>query len=72
RYAALSYVWGVCKQYMTLTGNLDAHLQRIMVRSLSRTVRNALECAEKLRLRYLWVDALYIIQNSAGDKSVEL
>ena len=66
RFIALSYVWGgtetVKLQFSNLNslskpGGLKSHLSR-----LPRTVLDAMEVVKKLDERYLWVDALCILQ----------
>jgi hypothetical protein len=69
-YAALSYVWGRIKMMSTTNLNL-AQLQQPgafedlqIQESLPRTVRHAMHLTTKLNgLRYLWVDALCIVQD---------
>ena len=69
-YAALSYVWGQIKMVNTTSQNLS-RLQKPgafealeIQRNLPRTVRHAMHLTRMLRtLRYLWVDALCIVQD---------
>ncbi|KAJ7121176.1 hypothetical protein C8R44DRAFT_981972 [Mycena epipterygia] len=39
---------------------------------LPQTIREAIFCTSKIGLRYLWVDALCILQDSKADKQVEI
>lgn len=72
-YAALSYVWGDPKQqYTTISSNLDDHLGDISVEKLPSAVADAVICTLQLGLKYLWVDALCIIQDSFQDKQREV
>ncbi|KAI8933731.1 hypothetical protein NX059_009447 [Plenodomus lindquistii] len=66
-YAALSYVWGDSKRFflcqenqepLSLPGALDSHSH-----DLPRTFRDAIEIAEKLCIRYIWIDALCVVQD---------
>lgn len=67
KYVALSYCWGHTEQLRTMRASLEEHQRRIDLAALSLTVRQAVELTRNLGLRYLWVDALCIIQDSAGD-----
>ncbi|KAK2751520.1 heterokaryon incompatibility protein [Colletotrichum kahawae] len=67
-YAALSYCWGSgAPGLITTTKNYHSHLEGIEIQSLPKTIRDAIRAARKLDLRYLWVDRLCIIQDSAED-----
>jgi hypothetical protein len=69
-YAALSYCWGsdLTGVVKTLKANKDRHCSEgIPLQSLPKTVRDAVQVCRGLRLRYLWVDALCIIQDDAED-----
>ncbi|RMJ06945.1 hypothetical protein CDV36_013449 [Fusarium kuroshium] len=49
---------------MTTRDNLSEHLEEgIDVKSLPQTFQDAIEIARGLNVRYLWIDALCIIQN---------
>ncbi|KAF2464175.1 HET-domain-containing protein [Lindgomyces ingoldianus] len=66
RYIALSYVWGDTIQ-LTLSGEkFKEFSQKHSLRNvqLPQTVSDAIELVEKLGERYLWVDALCIVQDS--------
>lgn len=67
RYAALSYCWGTGTQIRTLKQNLEQHTNFIRVTSLPRTIQDAVRVTRELKIRYLWVDALCIIQDSLDD-----
>lgn len=73
-YAALSYVWG-SKQKLTLTHNNDAKLSKFesLVEDMpSTTIVDAMKLCRRLSVRYLWVDALCILQDDNNDKAVQL
>ncbi|RFU81664.1 heterokaryon incompatibility het [Trichoderma arundinaceum] len=75
RYAALSYCWGseqeAAKQLKTTRATIDEHLLRINVNKLPQTVADAVQVCRDLHIRYLWVDALCIIQGDDDDWSEE-
>lgn len=52
---------------MTTKVNLASHLQAIPSQDLPRTLQDAVQITRELGVRYLWIDALCIIQNSTVD-----
>ncbi|KAH6618240.1 heterokaryon incompatibility protein-domain-containing protein [Chaetomium sp. MPI-SDFR-AT-0129] len=63
RYATLSYCWGK-GQFTKLTPeNLHSFLNDIPLERLPKTFQDAIYITRKLDLRYLWIDALCIIQD---------
>jgi hypothetical protein len=71
RYACLSYCWGLAQLTMTLSGTIDDFKDGINLMSLPRTIQDAIFVTRKLKLRYLWVDALCILQDDEEDKARE-
>jgi hypothetical protein len=78
-YVALSYVWGVDYQVRTTTENISEFRERIPSSSdddksfrLPKTIEDTMEVTLALGYRYLWVDALCIIQDSPVDLKVQL
>jgi hypothetical protein len=72
RFLALSYIWGGTPTFTTTTSNIDqvsseGGLGRIPG-SLPRTIEDAIRLTKLLGERYLWVDALCIIQDEAEDR----
>ncbi|KAA8627872.1 hypothetical protein SMACR_08522 [Sordaria macrospora] len=74
RFASLSYVWGVTPQKLVLEMKNEYELQRpnSLVGKVSQTISDAIHLTEQLGLKYLWVDALCIIQDSDDDKVMQL
>lgn len=73
RYACLSYCWGQERQPVVLANNtLSSLCQGIPLGTLLQTIQDAITTTRRLGLRYLWVDSLCIIQDSAEDKAVEI
>ena len=68
RYVALSYVWGSGIMLKHLCENSSTLQKHGSLRSMAlpRTILHALSVVEELQERYLWVDALCIIQDSAS------
>ena len=71
-YLALSYCWGGRQNVVTTLKNLKAHQQSLPTKSLSRTIQDAIDVTRRMGMKYLWVDALCIVQDSAEDKIIEL
>ncbi|MBE3043999.1 HET domain-containing protein, partial [Candidatus Bathyarchaeota archaeon] len=66
-YATLSYCWGEGVPLRTTTGNISHHRQGIPLSELPRTLKESVVFARGLGFRYLWIDALCIIQDSDAD-----
>jgi hypothetical protein len=67
-YAALSYAWGPSGHRMVLTkANLESMSQGIDMSSMPQTFRDAITVCQKLRVRYLWIDALCIVQSDPDE-----
>jgi len=52
---------------MTTASTLRAYLQGIPISKLPKTFREAIIIAKRLKIRYLWIDSLCIIQGSRED-----
>ncbi|KAL7621706.1 hypothetical protein AAE478_009033 [Parahypoxylon ruwenzoriense] len=71
-YVALSYCWGG-DQPVKLLSNSEASLENgVPFVSLPASLQDAVTCARELGYRYLWIDALCIMQDSVEDKLQEL
>ncbi|KAK8849144.1 HET-domain-containing protein [Apiospora arundinis] len=66
-YACLSYCWGQGGQYCTYKHNIKEHMQRICVSDLPAAVADAIRLCRALRIPFLWVDALCIVQDDEVD-----
>ncbi|KAF9557799.1 HET-domain-containing protein [Agrocybe pediades] len=72
RYVTLSYVWGGDQKQKTTKANLPSYVHDGLPKELPKTIADAIVATNKLGLRWLWVDALCIIQDSEEDKLREL
>ncbi|KAG6330062.1 hypothetical protein ID866_9026, partial [Astraeus odoratus] len=75
RYVALSYVWGgPGYEYWTTMGNVNARSCPGGMSNcvLPMTIRDAIHLVQRLGERYLWIDALCIIQDSLEDKAAQI
>jgi hypothetical protein len=67
KYAALSHCWGGLKPLTTTTETIFSRMQTIEKFELPKTFQHVVEILWKLRIQYLWVDTLCIIQNDKED-----
>ncbi|KAF9492769.1 HET-domain-containing protein [Pleurotus eryngii] len=75
RYVALSYVWGgVGSSYQTVQENLPRRKRTggLDISILPATIVDSIELCKRLGERYLWIDALCIVQDSPDDKAVQI
>ncbi|KAJ0109463.1 HET-domain-containing protein [Diaporthe amygdali] len=66
-YMTLSHRWGTEHQLKLTKATLNAQEQIIRFQSLPRTYRDAVKVTLSLGYRYLWIDALCIIQDDHED-----
>jgi hypothetical protein len=71
-FAALSYCWPATPHLTLTRANREQFFQsgalRKLRNELPRTIQDALDCATELPFRYLWIDALCIIQDDIDHK----
>ncbi|KAA8911739.1 heterokaryon incompatibility protein-domain-containing protein [Sphaerosporella brunnea] len=75
RYVALSYLWGSAGgEYQTLLANFEQRRRKGGLESvnLPATITDAIKLVRLLKERYLWIDALCIIQDDPADKAVQI
>lgn len=66
RYCALSWCWGGVTPTTTTEQNIQCHIERIPG-PLPKTFRDSIRVTRALGVRYLWIDSLCILQDSAAD-----
>lgn len=72
-YAALSHCWGKLTQSIQLEEKTFSNLVNgLPVSDFPKTIIDAINVTRKLGLKYLWVDALCIFQDSEVDKVKEI
>ena len=71
-YVCLSYAWGGPQPITLSLSSLQEYQDGIRVDELPLTLRDAIYVTRQLGIRYLWIDALCIIQNCDEDKIKEL
>lgn len=73
-YIIFSHCWddSYASTFLTLTtGNLDSMKRSTSIEDLAQSFRDTMIIARMLGFRYLWIDALCIIQDSPTDLAVE-
>ncbi|KAL2070260.1 hypothetical protein VTL71DRAFT_13286 [Oculimacula yallundae] len=68
-YAALSYCWGGNQSFKATKDNLTSMIRALPYSSLPKTLQDAVFVTRQAGLRYLWVDALCILQDDELDKA---
>ncbi|MCJ1306410.1 hypothetical protein MMC25_000052 [Agyrium rufum] len=71
-YAALSYCWGSTTSVRSLTSNIAEHQRSLSLEDLPKTMADAIIITRKFGIRYLWIDALCILQDSKEDFNHEV
>ena len=68
-YTALSYCWGSYsgQRFMTTNGNIQSRQSSIELKSFPLCLRDGILLTKMLGIKYLWIDALCIIQDSLQD-----
>jgi hypothetical protein len=66
-YIALSYCWGKGDNLKTTVANYGEMLSAISVTMLPRTLQDAIHVTRQLGQKYIWIDAICIIQDSTSD-----
>lgn len=71
RYVTLSYVWGQARQLLLTKGNkgdlMTPGFLKVMQEVVPRTIFDAIDLVSKMDEKYLWVDALCLIQDDEED-----
>jgi Heterokaryon incompatibility protein (HET) len=71
-YTTLSYCWGGAQQLATTKATFDSMTLGIPMTCLPQTIQDAILITRNLNIRYLWVDAICIIQDDGIDKATEI
>jgi hypothetical protein len=67
RYVALSHCWGNIQPVRLLEATFDEMRKSISYDSLPKTFQDAIHIVQRLKVQYLWIDSLCIIQDSPKD-----
>jgi hypothetical protein len=66
-YIALSHCWGSTNLIRTTTRTLSTHEEGILITDLPKTFRDAISICRYLKVQFLWIDSLCIIQDDEQD-----
>jgi hypothetical protein len=66
-YMALSYLWGGIATSNTLGSNIKQRMASFPKTDLLTTQQDAMELARQLGVKYVWIDAVCILQDSPAD-----
>lgn len=70
-YVTPSHCWGKTKTVSLLHDNIEATKRGIPIDTLPKTFQEPIAITRRLNQRFLWIDSLCIIQDSAKDWQVE-
>lgn len=68
RYVALSYCWGASPPFTTQPSTLSERMRGFSVRDMPATLRESVQVTRDLGIRYIWIDALCILQGGRDDR----
>ena len=71
RYICLSHCWSQSRPLRTTMKTISKRMDAIEMRELSLTIQDAIILTRKLGIRYVWIDSMCIIQDSAEDWQIE-
>jgi hypothetical protein len=71
QYAALSYCWGGDQPYKMIISNQNSYTKELASTVFPKTLSDAIRVCREVGLRYIWIDALCIIQDDPKDKARE-
>ena len=66
-YATLSHRWGSCQHFCTSTANLESHCRGVRPGTLPKTFQDAITVTRIMGVKYLWIDAICIVQDDLQD-----
>ena len=70
-WAALSYCWGGDSTFILKKDRLEVMRNGISLADFPKTLRDAVMVTRNLGIRYIWIDAICIIQDSESDWAAE-
>jgi Heterokaryon incompatibility protein (HET) len=70
-YTVLSHRWGTAPKLTTRKETLELYVKSLPMNELPPTFRDAIEVTRSLRIKYLWIDSLCIIQDDPNDWEAE-
>ncbi|KAL3420655.1 heterokaryon incompatibility protein [Phlyctema vagabunda] len=70
-WVTLSHCWGAVHPLKTTISSLEAHKVSLPLNKLPELFKDAIRITRHFKQRYLWIDSLCIIQDSAEDWQIE-
>ncbi|KAF2448951.1 HET-domain-containing protein [Karstenula rhodostoma CBS 690.94] len=71
KYAALSYCWGTAEdaktQFKTERGSLERRYENLPYELMTSAINDTIALTRAIGLRYVWVDAICIVQDDTDD-----
>ena len=71
-YCALSYSWSFSERYLLTSANIRYFQTQIQISQLPKTFQDAIEVARGIGFRYLWKDALCIMQDGGTSPAASI
>lgn len=71
-WCSLSYCWGGVQRIKTTSTNFSTGERMVQISDLPQTIMDAILVASNLKIGYLWVDSLCILQDDTRDMQKEL
>lgn len=71
-FAYLSYLWGSANLLRTTSSNVAEFLENIPINTIPKSWLDAIVVLRRMGLKYLWIDAMCIVQDSMEDKTIEI
>ncbi|KAF7551910.1 hypothetical protein G7Z17_g4669 [Cylindrodendrum hubeiense] len=71
RYVALSYCWGQSNHFVTTLASLSARQSGFALTEMPATMQDAVRVTRALDCRYLWIDALCILQGDDDEARLD-
>ena len=72
QYAILSYCWGGDQETRLTKERAHKYRSGILSTILPQTIQDAIQVTRSLKLQYLWVDSLCILQDDPQEKAAEI
>ncbi|KAE9366929.1 HET-domain-containing protein [Stipitochalara longipes BDJ] len=70
-YIALSHCWGGNRYFITQRNTISKRMRGFAMADLPTTFRDAVSLTRSLKVRYLWIDSVCIIQDDREDWRIE-
>lgn len=69
QYATLSHCWGAstAEVFKLTKSTLASYMTGVKIEELPKTFQDAIKTCSKLKIRYIWIDSLCIIQDDTED-----